>query len=145
MIVLSLGSISMVCLLVHQLWWMQKTPLRFSASLMLVAFIIHGLFLIVRTISIMLDPPQDNFSLTRAQSATYLLSFAVSFFWSIGFILMVSHRLRNHPLEIATIDVLTRIPNRRATQAFLEKEPARVQRNQDEFTLLLIDIDISSR
>ena len=141
MITFSLGSFTMVCLLIDQLWRTQKTSLRFSASLMLVSFVIHGLFLIARTISIILNPPQDTASLTPAQSATYLLSFAISFFWSIGFILMVSHRLRNDLLEIATIDVLTRIPNRRATQVFLEKELSRVQRNQDEFTLLLIDID----
>src|SRR5687768_14249465 len=54
---------------------------------------------------------------------------------------MVSHRLRNDLMEIATIDVLTRIPNRRATQVFLEKELSRAQRNQSEFSVLLIDID----
>jgi len=140
-ITLSLGSVTMVCLLIDQLWRTQKTSLRFSASLMLTFFLIHGLFLIVRTISIIFDPPQDASSLTPAQSATYLLSFAISFFWSIGFILMVSHRLRNDLMEIATIDVLTRIPNRRATQAFLERELSRAQRTQGEFTLLLIDID----
>jgi diguanylate cyclase (GGDEF)-like protein len=82
-----------------------------------------------------------SLSLSPVQSATYLLSFAISFFWSIGFILMVSHRLRNDLMEIATIDVLTRIPNRRATQAFLEKELSRAQRHQSEFSVLLIDID----
>ena len=44
-------------------------------------------------------------------------------------------------MEIATIDVLTRIPNRRATQAFLEKEISRAQRQQSDFSVLLIDID----
>ena len=59
----------------------------------------------------------------------------------MGFILMVSQRLRNDLMEVATIDVLTRIPNRRATQGFLEKEISRLQRNQSEFSVLLIDID----
>lgn len=140
-VTLSLGSIVMVFTLIYQLWRTQKTSLRFSASLMLISFLVHGLFLIVRTISIILDPPQDTLSLTPTQSATYLLSFAISFFWSIGFILMVSHRLRNDLMEIATIDVLTRIPNRRATQAFLEKELSRLQRQNGELSLLLIDID----
>jgi diguanylate cyclase (GGDEF)-like protein len=44
-------------------------------------------------------------------------------------------------MEVATIDVLTRIPNRRATQLFLERELSRVQRSDDEFSVLLIDID----
>ena len=138
----SLGSIAIVFLLLYQLWRiMQKTSLRFSAGLMSVSFLVHGLFLIVRTISILLSPPQDSLSLTPIQSATYLLTIALSFFWSMGFILMVSQRLRNDLMEIATVDVLTHIPNRRATQAFLEKELSRAQRNNSEFTIFLIDID----
>jgi diguanylate cyclase (GGDEF)-like protein len=141
MIAFSVGSVSMVFILIYQLWRIQKTALRFSARLMLVSFLIHGLFLVLRVISIILAPPQESFNLTPAQSATYLLSFAISFFWTTGFVLMVSHRLRNDLMEIATIDVLTRIPNRRATQAFLEKELSRTQRHQGEFSTLLIDID----
>lgn len=140
MTVLSLGSIIMVLILIYQLWRTLKTSLRFSASLMLVSFLFHGLFLIVRTVSILLDPP-DAASITPIQSATYLFSFAISFFWSTGFVVMVSHRLRNDLMEIATVDVLTRIPNRRATQAFLERELSRVQRQGGEFSVLLIDID----
>jgi diguanylate cyclase (GGDEF)-like protein len=141
MITLSLGSITMVFLLIDQIWRTRKTSLRFSANLMLVSFLIHGTFLIVRTVSLLLNPIQDTSSLTHVQSATYLLSFAISFFWSMGFILMVSHRLRNDLMEVATTDVLTRIPNRRATQSFLEKELSRAQRMKNEFTVLLIDID----
>jgi diguanylate cyclase (GGDEF)-like protein len=138
---LSLGSVALVCLLIHQLWRTQKTALRFSANLMLGSFLIHGAFLVVRTITISLDPPRDPVSFTPIQSATYLLSFALSFFWSMGFVLMVSQRLRNDLMEVATIDVLTRIPNRRATQLFLERELSRVQRHEDEFSILSIDID----
>jgi diguanylate cyclase (GGDEF)-like protein len=141
MITFSLASVALVFMLIHQLWRTRNSALRFSANLMLVSFLVHGLFLMIRTISIILVPPQDTLSLTPAQSATYLLSFAISFFWSIGFILMVSHRLRNDLMEIATIDVLTRIPNRRATQAFLEKELSRAKRHAGEFSVLLIDID----
>ena len=137
----SLGSVAIAVIVINQLWRIQKTTLRFSAILMLVSFLFHGIFLILRTVSIILNPPPDPFSLSPVQSATYLLSFALSFFWSMGFILMVSQRLRNDLMEVATIDVLTRIPNRRATQAFLEKELSRAQRNQSEFSVLLIDID----
>jgi len=140
-VIFSLGSLGMVCLLVYQLWQIQKTALRFSASLMMVSFLLQGVFLTFRTISVIQNPPQDAFSLTPALSATYLFSFAISFFWTTGFVLMVSHRLRNDLVEIATIDVLTRVPNRRATQVFLEKEISRAQRQDGEFSVLLIDID----
>jgi diguanylate cyclase (GGDEF)-like protein len=141
MITLSLGSLAMVFILIHQLWRTRKTPLRFSANLMLVSFLLHGFFLMLRTISLILNAPQGPSGITPIQAATYLLSFGISFFWSIGFILMVSQRLRNDLMEVATIDVLTRIPNRRATESFLEKELARAQRNDSEFSVLLIDID----
>ncbi|HET6596335.1 MAG TPA: GGDEF domain-containing protein [Anaerolineales bacterium] len=137
----SLGSLAMTCLLISQLWRIQKTALRFSANLMLISFLVHAAFLVFRAISVVRNPPQDSFSLTPAQSATYLFSFAISFFWTTGFVLMVSHRLRNDLLEIATMDVLTHVSNRRATQVFLEKEISRAQRQNGEFSVLLIDID----
>lgn len=141
MMILSLGSIALVFLLIYQLWRTQKSALRLSANLMLLSFIIYEVFLILRTVTIALNPPHNSSSLTPIQSATYLLTFAISIFWSTGFILMVSQRLRNDLVEMATIDGLTRIPNRRATEIFLEKEISRIQRNQGEFSVLLIDID----
>ena len=141
MITLSLGAAAIILILIYQLWRTRKTSLRFSANLMLMSFLIYGIFLIVRTIIIALYPPQDTFSNSPIQSATYLLLFVISFFWSTGFIIMVSQRLRNDLIEFATIDGLTQIPNRRATQVFLEKELSWAQRNQSEFSVLLIDID----
>jgi diguanylate cyclase (GGDEF)-like protein len=141
LITLSLGSVAMVLILLYQLWQTRKTSLRFSANLMLGFFLINGISLVFRTISLIADPPQETFSLSPAQSATYLFSFGISFFWSIGFILMVSQRLRNDLMDVATMDVLTGIPNRRATQLFLEKELSRARRNHSQFSVLLIDID----
>ncbi len=142
MILLSLGSIVLIGLLIYQLWQTQKrTSLRLSANLMLVAFASYEIFLIIRTVSMSAQPPRSDTSLSPIQSATYLFAFAVCIFWSTGFILMVSQRLRNDLMEMATIDVLTHIPNRRATEAFLERELARAGRSQDEFSVLLIDID----
>ncbi len=137
----SLGAAMVVLLLIGQLWRIRQSSLRFSANLMLVSFFVHEIFLLARTISILLDPPQDLLRLSPLQSTTYLLSFAISFFWTTGYILMISHRLRNDLMEMATVDVLTRIPNRRATEAFFEKELSRAQRNDGEFSVLLIDID----
>ncbi len=138
-ILLSLGSITLVGLLLYQLWQTQKrTSLRLSANLMLVAFASYELLLLTRTASLLLAPPQNPSSLTLVQSATFLLAFAISIFWSTGFILMVSQRLRNDLVEMATIDVLTRIPNRRATEGVPRtgagpgpEEPGRIFRPAD--------------
>lgn len=80
MVTLSLGAAALILLLIYELWQMRTTSLRFSANLMLSSFLIYGIFLIVRTISIALYPPQDSFSNTPIQSATYLLLFVISFF-----------------------------------------------------------------
>jgi diguanylate cyclase (GGDEF)-like protein len=141
MVVLSMGVTVLISLLIHQLWRTRQTSLRFSADLMLVSFLLYGIFLIGRTSIMSLYPLREEFVNTPVQSITYLLSFAISFFWSTGFILMISQRLKNDLMEVATMDLLTRIPNRRATQAFLEKELSRAQRNDGEFSVLLIDID----
>ena len=141
MVTLSLGGTTMVILLIYQLWRIRGTSLQSSANLMLIPFLVYGLFMMGRTVSVTLNPPPEAFSNTPVQSATYLLLFALSFFWSTGFLLMVSQRLRNDLLEMATVDALTLIPNRRATQAFLEKELSRAHRHQTEFSVLLIDID----
>jgi diguanylate cyclase (GGDEF)-like protein len=141
MVVLSMGVTALISLLIHQLWRTRQTSLRFSADLMLVSFLLYGIFLIGRTSIMSLYPLREEFVNTPVQSITYLLSFAISFFWSTGFILMISQRLKNDLMEVATMDLLTRIPNRRATQAFLEKELSRAQRNDGEFSVLLIDID----
>jgi diguanylate cyclase (GGDEF)-like protein len=141
MILLSLGSIVLIGLLIFQLWRAQKTSLKLSANLMLLAFISYEVFLIIRTFSMAVQPPGSESSLSPVQSATYLFAFAITIFWSTGFILMVSQRLRNDLMEMATMDALTHIPNRRATEAFLERELARVERSGGGFSVLLIDID----
>ena len=94
-IVFSLGSMIIVFMLIYQLWRTEKTYLRFSASLMLVPFLLYGMFLIIRTVSLVVNPPQDVLSLTPVQSTSYLSAYALSFLWSLGFILMLNQHLRS--------------------------------------------------
>ena len=54
---------------------------------------------------------------------------------------MVSQRLQLDLIEMATIDLLTRIANRRGVQSFLEKELSRTARHGSEFSILMIDMD----
>ena len=101
----------------------------------------YGIFLFVRAVGTYFNPPENAFSNTPIQNATYLLLFIISFLWTLGFILMVSQRLQSDLKDLASTDSLTRIPNRYAAQNFLEMEFARIQRVASEFSILLIDID----
>ena len=123
------------------LWKARKESYKFSIWLTMIPLSIYGLFLYARIFATFASPPESNFSNTPFQTTTYLLLFVISFLWTIGFILMVSQRLQSDLWDLANIDTLTRIPNRHATQTFLEKEYARVERKGKAFSVLLIDID----
>ena len=125
----------------HKLWKARKAPYRFSIWLTIIPLSIYGLFLYIRIFGTIANPPENTFSNTPLQTVTFLLLFIISFLWTLGFILMVSQRLQNDLWELANTDTLTRIPNRHATQNFLEKEFARIKRKGGEFSVLLIDID----
>ena len=126
---------------VYKLWKARMLSYKFSIWLTMIPLAIYGLFLYIRIPATIIDPPESNFSNTPFQTATFLLLFVISFLWTLGFILMVSQRLQSDLWELANTDTLTRIPNRHATQNFLEKEFARIKRKGGEFSVLLIDID----
>jgi diguanylate cyclase (GGDEF)-like protein len=140
-IIVSTSAAIFMFFVVGQFWKARRAPYRFSMVLAVIPFTVYGLFLGVRAIVTIFSPPTQLFSNTPVESATYLLLFIISFLWTIGFILMVSQRLQIDLTELATVDTLTRIPNRHATQIFFEKELARSQRHKTDFTILLIDLD----
>ena len=65
------------------------------------------------------------------------LSMAVNF----GFLLMAIDRLRSEVAELALMDDLTGVANRRHLLQRLAEECARSERSGDPFTLLVIDLD----
>ena len=127
--------------LVYQLWKIRHASYRFGAMIINISCSIYILVLLVRAGVAIISPPQDLFSNLFIATGTYFLLFIISFLWTFGFILMVSQRLQFDLYELATVDSLTRIANRRATQSFLEREFARVERARGEFSVLLIDVD----
>jgi len=135
-----LGALS-TFLAVKQLWNLRRATYKFSVALMAVPLGVYGIFLVIRTITSMILPPAILFSNSPIELATYLLLFIISFLWTFGYILMISQRLQADLTELATIDTLTRIPNRHAAQTFFGKELSRKDRHGDDFSILLIDLD----
>ena len=140
-IVVSLAGAVGVFAAAYKLWQARRSQYRFSIAMTIVPFLIYGAFLVFRSIVTFISPPQTFFSNSPVESATYLLLFIISFLWTIGFSLMVSQRLQLDLTDLATIDTLTRIPNRHATQSFFGRELSRIERHGGEFSLLLIDLD----
>ena len=85
-----------------------------------------------------------EFSTTRSspvQSVVMLVLMFLSLAWNFGFLLMAIARLRNEVADLALLDDLTGVGNRRHLLARLTEECARSERSNEAFALLVIDLD----
>ncbi len=76
----------------------------------------------------------------RQGSATLALIF-LSMSFNFGFLLMAIDRLRNEVAELALLDDLTGVANRRHLVQRLDEECSRSDRSGEPFALLIIDLD----
>jgi diguanylate cyclase (GGDEF)-like protein len=76
-----------------------------------------------------------------AQSAVVLVLMFLSMSWNFGFLLMAMDRLRNEVADLALLDDLTGVGNRRLLLQRLSEECARSERSGEPFALLVIDLD----
>jgi diguanylate cyclase (GGDEF)-like protein len=65
----------------------------------------------------------------------------LSMSWNFGFLLMAMDRLRNEVADLALLDDLTGVGNRRHLLQRLTEECARSERSGQPFALLVIDLD----
>jgi diguanylate cyclase (GGDEF)-like protein len=75
------------------------------------------------------------------QSVMILLLMFLSMAWNFGFLLMAMDRLRNEVADLALMDDLTGVGNRRHLLQRLSEECARSERSGEPFALLVIDLD----
>jgi diguanylate cyclase (GGDEF)-like protein len=76
-----------------------------------------------------------------AQSAVILVLVFLSMSLNFGFLLMAMDRLRNEVADLALLDDLTGVGNRRHLVQRLTEECARSERSGEPFSLLVIDLD----
>jgi diguanylate cyclase (GGDEF)-like protein len=85
-----------------------------------------------------------DFSTIRANTPQSVLMLALMFLslaWNFGFLLMAIDRLRNEVADLALLDDLTGVGNRRHLLQRLSEECARSERSSEPFALLVIDLD----
>lgn len=78
---------------------------------------------------------------TALQAVLVLVLVFLSIAWNFGFLLMAIDRLRAEVAELALVDDLTGVANRRHLLARLSEECARSNRTLEPFVLLIIDLD----
>jgi diguanylate cyclase (GGDEF)-like protein len=76
-----------------------------------------------------------------SQSIMILVMMFLSMVWNFGFLLMAIDRLRNEVADLALLDDLTGVGNRRHLLQRLSEECARSERSREPFALLVIDLD----
>src|ERR1700676_149038 len=85
-----------------------------------------------------------NFSLDQSNPAQWVVVLALIFLsmaFNFGFLLMAIDRLRNEVADLALLDDLTGVGNRRYLLARLTEECARSERSGEPLALLVIDLD----
>jgi diguanylate cyclase (GGDEF)-like protein len=85
-----------------------------------------------------------DFSFTHfnaPQSVAILAQLFLSMVCNFGFLLMAMDRLRNEVADLAMMDDLTGVGNRRQLLLRLSEECARSDRSNQPFTLLVVDLD----
>jgi diguanylate cyclase (GGDEF)-like protein len=75
------------------------------------------------------------------QAALLIALVFLSMTWNFGFLLMAIDRLRNEVVDLALVDDLTGVANRRQLLGRLEEACAMAQRSGEPFALLVIDLD----
>jgi diguanylate cyclase (GGDEF)-like protein len=85
-----------------------------------------------------------NFAVANPNMVQSVLTVALMFLsmaLNFGFLLMAIDRLRNEVADLALLDDLTGVANRRHLLQRLAEECARSERSSDPFALLVIDLD----
>jgi diguanylate cyclase (GGDEF)-like protein len=85
-----------------------------------------------------------DFSFTQGSQPQAVLTLALIFLsmsFNFGFLLMAMDRLRNEVADLALLDDLTGVGNRRHLVQRLTEECARSERSGEPFSLLVIDLD----
>jgi len=140
-IAISLATSASTLAICIQLLKPLHSNLRSSTLLTFISFGLYTALSLYRCVSTILRPPSEYFTSAPVEILTFVSIFTLSFLWSIGFILMISQRLQIDLHDLATVDSLTRISNRHAAQLFIEAQFSSTQWHQQQFCILLIDLD----
>jgi diguanylate cyclase (GGDEF)-like protein len=112
---------------------------RLAAIVAIVVIAIYSLRVVANLLPIGADLSFAHFS--PLQSILILALMFLSMAWNFGFLLMAMDRLRSEVAELALLDDLTGVGNRRHLLQRLNEECAKSERSGEPFALLVIDLD----
>jgi diguanylate cyclase (GGDEF)-like protein len=107
----------------------------------IVAILVIGLYAVRAAVSLLYTGQVSFVHFNPMHAALILGLVFLSMSWNFGFLLMAIDRLRNEIADLALLDDLTGVGNRRHLLQRLTEECARSERNGEPFALLVIDLD----
>jgi diguanylate cyclase (GGDEF)-like protein len=112
---------------------------RLAAIVAIVVIAIYSLRIVSNLLPVGTGLSFAHFS--PLQSVLILALMFLSMAWNFGFLLMAMDRLRSEVAELALLDDLTGVGNRRHLLQRLSEECAKSERSGEPFALLVIDLD----
>jgi diguanylate cyclase (GGDEF)-like protein len=112
---------------------------RLAGYVGLLVIVVHGVRCIWALPIIGGDMTVTEFN--GVQAALILAQVFLGMAWNFGFLLMAVDRLRNEVADLALLDDLTGVANRRHLVQRLTEECGRSERSGEPFALLVIDLD----
>jgi len=107
-----------------------------------IAIMILGLHAVRSTCAVLqIGGPLTLGDFNGLQTVLMLLLVFLSLSWNFAFLLMAVDRLRNEVADLALLDDLTGVGNRRYLMQRMTEECARSERSGEAFALLVIDLD----
>lgn len=140
-VIYSIGQSAPLVLMIRLLLWSKDGQIRPGARL---AGIVAVLILVMFTVRAVGQLAGVDFAFTHSGPALpvfVLLLMFLSMSINFGFVLMAIDRLRNEVADLALLDDLTGVGNRRHLLRRLTEECARSERSGEPFSLLVIDLD----
>jgi diguanylate cyclase (GGDEF)-like protein len=110
---------------------------RLAATVAILILAIYA----TRVVGSLMGSDVTFFRFNVLQSVMILALLFLSMAWNFGFLLMAIDRLRNEVADLALLDDLTGVANRRHLLQRLSEECARSERSGECFALLVVDLD----
>ncbi|HTG04108.1 MAG TPA: GGDEF domain-containing protein [Bradyrhizobium sp.] len=114
---------------------------RLAATVAILIIAIYVVRVVANLLPVSVSAGLTFVQFSPLQSALVLVLMFLSMAWNFGCLLMAMDRLRNEVADLALLDDLTGVGNRRHLLQRLTEECAKSERSGEPFALLVIDLD----
>ena len=141
-VIVSAAAAAISLLTADRLFVNKPRTIAASANFTAAVLLACGCYFMIRAVLTLISSPVNSFFATALTPTTVLLvSLIEGILLTFGFIIMINQRLVGRLNQLAVMDDLTGIYNRRVFMEMADREMARFLRYRTEFSFIKIDVD----